>query len=269
MSFDAFAGLVAGISPGGTFWSGPAADRYRLAIVESMRELVEFLCSLPDQMAPFKTQHGAVLEQWRAFLSRSDCVPPPTALEELRALVLALLGANSASFTTGLQESILAYLPLVLVHDDRPISHVPLEIPSPVDSGAATITVWFSALEDNAPLTISCVARALSPAVSSIRLVTPVLAFDNPTNGSLAGDLTLFWAEMLTAQIDLKLFNVGLVQVDSVLASISPDDDAVVSDLLPLTNAGDNVSGFRLDVAVASTWAGDTRKIFDDSYTWP
>lgn len=269
MSTEAFAGVVAGISPVGVFWSGPAADRFRAGIVEAMRGVVEFLCTLHTQMTPMSTEHREVLQQWLDYLSRVDCVVQPTDLEELRALVVALLGASSSIFTAGLSEQILAYLPLVVVHDDRPVSLVPLEIPAPVDGGRATIAIWYSALEDNDPLTIDCVGRALAPAVSTIRLVTPGLVFYNQSGGSLAGDLTLFWREMTASnKVAVELYN-GAVLVDSGLIAGVDEGEFLASDVLSSTPAGTNVSGYRLDVVAEVTWAGGARVVLTDSYTWP
>lgn len=270
MTVEAFRGYLKGSAPTGTFWRGPAFDRFIDALTNAYKPTVELICSIPTTATPFATPHRDILLQYLEYLDRVGCVPIPVDIEELRQRVLDLYAADSVAFLAGWQLAVVAYLPLVVPRDDDAASLVPVDVYGPVDGATHAVTAWYSELETSNPVEhVECVMRALAPATSTIRLVTPELTFSNPTDGQLVGNLGIWWQEMIAeSTFKVELYDAGMVLVEVETVIIEPSGFATPDDFLSVA-PGDNVSGYRLDITGLTNWAGAERTTLIRSYTWP
>lgn len=278
MTLDKFRQFIDAIRPQGSSWSGPGAASTMDAIARALAgdrdggSLVERIERIPRDATPFETQYRSVLEQYYNYLRVVYCVPIPTDTEDLRSLVVESYTARSAAFASGFRARVQSYLPLVSIDDRPPSSVLPFELPAPLDVGHA-VELWYTPLVGDTEEIVRCTAEAFAPAKSPIRVVAPALVFNNPDNGSLAGDMALQWLNMLAsdspATTDMRVTLSSGGPVDTATPEIERSGIEVLSDLLPGTAAGDNVSGYAVDVSVTRTWAGDTRQILVDSYVFP
>ena len=257
---------LADIAPEGDFWTGPAMDLFIDAITGAADPLVQFTSTVGDQAWPFLTNDISVLSEWLAYLQRVSCVPPPTDLEAIRTLVLSILGAPNSALSLGLDQVVRSYLPLVELADDLPATWLPVQLDAKLDGRPKTVEIWLSLLHDS-PNIARCVAQAFVPGCAGIRIVTPLVTVANPSASSLAGDTAFHWRHQRTkTKLDLVLDGGA---DSATLLDIPSEDVRIVSDMLPATGPGDNITGQVLDYTFTRSWADGTRIVVVDSFTFP
>jgi hypothetical protein len=272
---DDFAAFLRTLLPRGNFWRGPPAERFVDGIVAALGPVAAEIRSLPDTVAPFLAERPILL-QWYEYLRKIDCVATPADTEDLRTRVLALLAAASTAFPAGLEQTVLAYLPLVEIDDLLPLSVLGwstvadpsvFTIAAPCDPWSDVVEVWYPPLF--VPVEqVLCVLRPFIPGVAVIRPVAPAALWYQPVLTNEAGAIALHWSQMRDAT-ELVLERrtiVGDVLLETVtIDPVNVSGRVLASDLFPLLAPATDLTGQRLIAQWARVWAGQKSTLLVDT----